>query len=170
MTGQHEEIRREVEQRRFEVNTNLLRIYNYYRVFVGLALLAVFMTSLMGSRLGGLNPTTFLWTILAYIAINLTMQTRGLPLAYMVTVGNQMQTGLSMIARELLRDERVTALGLHIEGIGDLRDFEAMAEEASRLGKPIVALKVGKSVQARAGAVGGPCPWGRWSGSVRLKI
>lgn len=87
------------------------------------------------------------------IAINLTMQARGLPLAYMVTAGNQMQTGLSTIARELLRDERVTALGLHIEGIGDLCDFEAMAEEASRLGKPIVALKVGKSVQARAGAV-----------------
>lgn len=72
MTRQHEDIRREVEQRRFEVNANLLRIYNYYRVFVGLALLAVFLTSLMGSRLGGLNPTAFLWSILAYIAINLT--------------------------------------------------------------------------------------------------
>jgi two-component system sensor histidine kinase PilS (NtrC family) len=72
MTGQHDDIRREVEQRRFEVNANLLRIYNYYRVFVGLALLAIFMTSLMGSRLGGLNPTAFLWSILAYIAINLT--------------------------------------------------------------------------------------------------
>jgi two-component system sensor histidine kinase PilS (NtrC family) len=71
MKSHHEEIRREVEQRRFEVNTNLLRIYNYYRVFVGLALLAVFMTSLMGSRLGGLNPTAFLWSTLAYIAINL---------------------------------------------------------------------------------------------------
>jgi two-component system sensor histidine kinase PilS (NtrC family) len=71
MKSHHEEIRREVEQRRFEVNTNLLRIYNYYRVFVGLALLAVFMTSLMGSRLGGLSPTAFLWSTLAYIAINL---------------------------------------------------------------------------------------------------
>ncbi len=71
MTGQHEEIQREVEQRRFEVNTNLLRIYNYYRVFAGLALLAVFMTSLMGSRLGGLAPTVFMWSILTYIAINL---------------------------------------------------------------------------------------------------
>ncbi|MEM6490272.1 MAG: CoA-binding protein, partial [Pseudomonadota bacterium] len=32
------------------------------------------------------------------IAINLTMQARGLPVAYVVTVGNQAQTGLSAIA------------------------------------------------------------------------
>jgi len=87
------------------------------------------------------------------IAINLTMQNRGLPLAYVVTAGNQAQTGLSDIAAALLRDPRVTALGLHIEGIDDLRGFEAMAETARALGKPIVALKIGRSDQARAATV-----------------
>ncbi|OWK23351.1 hypothetical protein AJ87_36735 [Rhizobium yanglingense] len=36
------------------------------------------------------------------IALNLTMQTRGLPIAYLVTVGNQAQTSLSDVAYALL--------------------------------------------------------------------
>lgn len=83
------------------------------------------------------------------IAINLTMQMRGLPLAYVVTVGNQAQCGISEIGFALLEDPRVTALGLHIEGIGDIRAFEALAARASQLGKPVIAIKVGQSDQAR---------------------
>ncbi|WP_298905908.1 acetate--CoA ligase family protein [uncultured Aliiroseovarius sp.] len=87
------------------------------------------------------------------IAINLTMQKRGLPVAYVVTAGNQAQTGLAEIGQALLEDSRVTALGLHIEGIGDLRAFEALAQRAAELGKPIIALKVGRSDQARAATI-----------------
>ncbi|MBF9052564.1 CoA-binding protein [Roseobacter sp. HKCCD9010] len=87
------------------------------------------------------------------IAINLTMQNRGLPVAYVVTAGNQAQTGLSDISCALLEDPRVTALGLHIEGVDDLRAFERMAQTARRVGKPIVALKIGKSDQAQAATI-----------------
>lgn len=87
------------------------------------------------------------------IALNLTMQTRGLPVGYVVTVGNQAQTGLSAVARALLRDDRVTALGLHIEGIDDLSAFQALAAEAWGLGKPIVVLKVGRSEMAKAATI-----------------
>jgi len=87
------------------------------------------------------------------IAINMTMQRRGLPLAYVVTAGNQAQTGVAEIGMALLDDPRVTALGLHIEGFGDLRQFEALAAKAARLGKPIVALKLGRSAEARAALV-----------------
>ncbi|MEM7076821.1 MAG: CoA-binding protein, partial [Pseudomonadota bacterium] len=87
------------------------------------------------------------------MAINLTMQRRGLPLAYVATAGNQAQIGASEIAATLLSDPRVTALGLHIEGIGDLRAFENMARTARDLGKPVVALKAGKSDRARDAAV-----------------
>ncbi|UWQ37302.1 acetate--CoA ligase family protein [Leisingera aquaemixtae] len=87
------------------------------------------------------------------IAINLTMQKRGLPLAYVVTAGNQAQSGIAAIGEALLEDDRVTALGLHIEGFGDLRAFEALAARARELGKPIVALKVGKSAEAQAATV-----------------
>ncbi|MCG6904935.1 MAG: acetate--CoA ligase family protein, partial [Rhodobacter sp.] len=87
------------------------------------------------------------------IAINLTMQKRGLPLAYLVTAGNQAQTGLAEIGIGLLDDPRITALGLHIEGIGDIAAFEALAAAARARGKPLVALKAGRSAQARAATV-----------------
>ncbi len=84
------------------------------------------------------------------IAINLSMQTRALPIAYLMTAGNQAQLGLADLGRALLADPRVTVLGLHIEGVGDLRGFEALAAEAQACGKPVVALKSGRSDQARA--------------------
>ena len=87
------------------------------------------------------------------VAINLTMQRRGLPVSYVVTVGNEAQRDMAEIGAALLADERVTALGLYLEGIRDLRAFEAMAAKARALGKGIVALKVGASGQAQAAAV-----------------
>lgn len=87
------------------------------------------------------------------IAINLTMQKRGLPIAYVVAAGNQAQSGIAAIGEALLEDDRVTALGLHIEGFGDLRAFEALAAKARALGKPIIALKVGKSAEAQAATI-----------------
>lgn len=87
------------------------------------------------------------------MAINITMQRRGLPLAYVATAGNQAQLGLAEIGTALLEDPRVTALGLHVEGVGDLRAFEALGHRARQLGKPVVALKAGRSAQAQAAAV-----------------
>ena len=87
------------------------------------------------------------------IAINLTMQQRGLPMAHVMTVGNQAQTGMSELGMGLIEDERVTALGLHIEGLDDVKAFERLAFRARELDKPIVALKVGKSEQAQAAAM-----------------
>ncbi|MHA6644338.1 acetate--CoA ligase family protein [Mesorhizobium sp. A623] len=87
------------------------------------------------------------------IACNLTMQTRGLPVAFLMTAGNQAQTGLSEMALGLIEDERVTALGLHIEGFDSVAGFEKLAARARALKKPIVAMKVGRSEQARAATI-----------------
>ncbi|MCK7613627.1 acetate--CoA ligase family protein [Roseibium sediminicola] len=87
------------------------------------------------------------------IALNLTMQTRGLPIAYLMTAGNQAQTGLSAIGNALLDDDRVTAIGLYIEGLDDLAAFEAFARRAHALGKPVVALKIGRSEASQAATV-----------------
>lgn len=87
------------------------------------------------------------------ILINLTMQKRGLPIAYVAAVGNQAQTGFADIGMAFLDDPRVTALGLHIEGVGDLRAFEALAAKADGLGKSIVVIKSGRSEQARAATI-----------------
>ncbi len=87
------------------------------------------------------------------IAINLTMQTRSLPIAYMVTCGNMAQTSQAEIAAALLDDPRVTAVGLHIEGFHNLRDWEALAQKAQAKGVPLIALKVGASEQAQQATV-----------------
>ena len=87
------------------------------------------------------------------IAINLSMQGRGLPIAYMLTAGNQAQIGLAQMEEALLEDERVTAIGLHIEGVGDPAAFEALAARARAKRIPIVAIKVGASEQAQIATV-----------------
>ncbi|CUH76580.1 acetyl coenzyme A synthetase (ADP forming), alpha domain [Tritonibacter multivorans] len=87
------------------------------------------------------------------IAINLTMQKRRLPVAYTVTCGNMAQTSQAEAALALLDDPRVTAIGLHIEGFGDLRGWEALAAAAHAKDIPLVALKVGASEQAQKATV-----------------
>lgn len=87
------------------------------------------------------------------IAINLTMQRRGLPIAYVVTCGNQAQLSEADIASALLDDPRVTAIGLHIEGFGDLAAWQALAVKAAQKGVPLVALKVGRSQAAQSATI-----------------
>ena len=87
------------------------------------------------------------------IAINMTMQRRALPLAFMLTCGNQAQTHQAQIASALLDDDRITAIGVHIEGFGDLRKWEALAKKARQRGVPIVALKMGRSAHAQAATI-----------------
>lgn len=87
------------------------------------------------------------------IAINLTMQQRGLPVAYVVACGNMAQTSQARIATELLDDDRVTAIGLHIEGFGDTAEWHALARKAQQKNIPLVALKVGQSDHAQAATV-----------------
>ncbi|MEM6669375.1 MAG: acetate--CoA ligase family protein [Pseudomonadota bacterium] len=83
------------------------------------------------------------------IAISLTMQRRGLPIAFVGTVGNQAQTGLSSLARAALALPTVTALGLHVEAIDDAAGFEALASLARELGKPIALTQTGRTEAAQ---------------------
>lgn len=83
------------------------------------------------------------------VLINMTMQKRGLPIAYTIAAGNQAQTQLSDIASYLLDDDRVTTIGLYIEGFGDIKKLEAMAAKAKELNKPIIAIKTGKSEKSK---------------------
>ncbi|MEL6550680.1 MAG: acetate--CoA ligase family protein [Pseudomonadota bacterium] len=87
------------------------------------------------------------------IALNLTMQSRGLPVAMVVTCGNQAQVSQAELAQALLDDPRISAIGLHIEGFGDLRAWEALATAARARGVALVALKSGRSTQAQAAAL-----------------
>lgn len=86
------------------------------------------------------------------IAINMTMQRRGLPLAYLLTAGNQAQLGVAELANALLEDPRVTALGLHIEGFDSVPRLHELALAARARGVPTVVLKTGRSPQAQVAA------------------
>lgn len=106
-----------------------------------------------GTRLAPGTRGAAIITQSSNIACNLTMQKRGLPVAFLMTAGNQAQTGLSEMALGLIEDERVSCLGLHIEGFDSASGFERLAARARELNKPIVAMKVGRSEQARAATV-----------------
>ncbi|MDJ1134961.1 acetate--CoA ligase family protein [Streptomyces iconiensis] len=79
------------------------------------------------------------------IGQNLTMQRRSLPLAHVVTAGNSAVTGIPELIEALAEDPRVTAIGLHLEGIADAGAFSRAARAARRHGVPLVALKTGTS-------------------------
>ncbi|MCP4299235.1 MAG: acetate--CoA ligase family protein [Gammaproteobacteria bacterium] len=87
------------------------------------------------------------------IAINFTMQKRGLPLSYVFTVGNQASVGISELALNLLEDPRVTTLGIYIEGFDSVAAFEELGRKSRELNKPVVVFNVGKSDQAKASAM-----------------
>jgi acetate---CoA ligase (ADP-forming) len=86
------------------------------------------------------------------IAINLTMQRRGLPIAYVACLGNAAVVGLAELAAALIADDRVTAIGMYIEGIGDAAAFATFAEKARAAGKGVVIIKSGKTESARDAA------------------
>jgi two-component system sensor histidine kinase PilS (NtrC family) len=71
MTTLAEDIVAEIEQRRFQLNVNLLKVYNYYRVFVGLALLGMFLQHYTETRLGRVHAEAFLWVTILYATTNL---------------------------------------------------------------------------------------------------
>jgi acyl-CoA synthetase (NDP forming) len=79
------------------------------------------------------------------IALNLTMQRRALPIAYLITLGNQAMVGLADTIEAVLADRRVSAIGLHIEGIADPEAFWRASQSAHARGVPLVALKTGRS-------------------------
>jgi acyl-CoA synthetase (NDP forming) len=83
------------------------------------------------------------------MAVNITMTRRALPLAYLIALGNQARVDMSQVLHALLEDERVSAIGLHIEGVGDVAGFIEAAEAAANRSVPMVALKVGRSKRTR---------------------
>ena len=84
-------------------------------------------------------------TMSSNIAFNLTMQQRGLPISYLVSLGNRLKFDLQDAITTFAQQEEVTAIGLYVEGIADPRAFQEAAEVARKFGKPIVALKSGHS-------------------------
>ena len=79
------------------------------------------------------------------IGLNITMQSIGLDIAYMFTLGNQAVVDIADVMNTMLEDSRVTAIGLHIEGIKDIKAFDTTARRALEQKIPIVAIKSGRT-------------------------
>ncbi|MDE0036003.1 MAG: acetate--CoA ligase family protein [Gammaproteobacteria bacterium] len=106
-----------------------------------------------GRRLGPSARGVAIVTQSSNIAISITMQRRGLPIAYVVTVGNQAQVGVAELAAALLDDDRVSAIGLHVEGFESVPAYEDLARRARQRRVAVVVMKVGRSSRGSAAAL-----------------
>jgi acyl-CoA synthetase (NDP forming) len=88
------------------------------------------------------------------VALNVTMQRRGLPVAAVVSLGNQAALGPSATIRALARDPRITAIALYLESVDDAAAFAEAVGEARERKVPVVALLAGRSEGSRAVALG----------------
>src|SRR5215813_11466610 len=79
------------------------------------------------------------------IALTLTMNERSVPFAYVISAGAQAVLSLADYVDALAEDPHVNAIGLYIEGLTDVPAFARAALKAVEKGKPIVAVKVGRS-------------------------
>ncbi|TFH43771.1 MAG: CoA-binding protein [Lysobacterales bacterium] len=79
------------------------------------------------------------------VGISLTMQQRSLPLAYLISVGNQAVLSVADYIETLVTDPRIKAIGIHMESVDDVERFSRAAVAAHSRRVPLVALKVGSS-------------------------
>ena len=84
------------------------------------------------------------------ISITVMGQRRSLPVGYVITVGNQQRLAAEDLIRYCAEDDRVTAIGLYLEGILDLQKFIDSVDHARSLGKPVALIKVGRSSQSQS--------------------
>jgi acetyl-CoA synthetase len=84
------------------------------------------------------------------LALNFTMQTRGLPIGYVISVGNCADVTPADLIEALVQDERVSAIGLHLEGLGSVARFSEACLAARVAGVPLVAFKTGASEKGAA--------------------
>ena len=87
------------------------------------------------------------------IAVNLTMQRRGLDVAHVLALGNQADVGVAEALEALVADEAVTGVGLVVEAVDDVARFAAAVHSARERSLPVVALKLGASQASSAIAI-----------------
>ena len=77
---------------------------------------------------------------------------RGVKFSVMFSSGNELDLDLADFVNHLVDDEDTKIIGLFIEGIRRPEAFMRAAARALAAGKPIIALKTGKSAKSRAAA------------------
>jgi acyl-CoA synthetase (NDP forming) len=80
------------------------------------------------------------------------IQTRNAGMSLLCSMGNESMVSLTDVMRYLVDDEATKVLALFIESIRKPDEFREIAQAALAAGKPIVALKVGRSVMGAQAA------------------
>lgn len=77
---------------------------------------------------------------------------RGIGLSYFISSGNEVDLEVADFLEFFLRDERTKSIALLLEDLKNPRRFLEVTEKALEVGKPIVALKVGRSEKGKQAA------------------
>ncbi len=83
------------------------------------------------------------------LGINVTMNQRSLPLAFLASVGNQTVVDISDVVDAYLDMPETTAIGVYLEGLRDVPRFAAAAARALERRIPIAVCKAGVSERGR---------------------
>ncbi len=77
---------------------------------------------------------------------------RSIGLSYFISSGNELDLEVSDFVEHFLQDGRTRSIALLLEGLKDPKKFSRAADRALQAGKPIVALKLGRSEKGREAA------------------
>ena len=96
---------------------------------------------------GGMSPGygAAIITQSGMLSSDITMTDRSIPLTHMISVGNQASVSIEDLIDLLCENPKVKAIGVHIEGIKNIRKLHDVALKALKKNVPIVALKIGTS-------------------------
>jgi acyl-CoA synthetase (NDP forming) len=72
-------------------------------------------------------------------------QSRNIGVSLLVSMGNESMVSMTDVMRYLIDDEQTRVIALFIEAVRHPAEFLALAREALAKGKPVVAIKVGRS-------------------------
>jgi acyl-CoA synthetase (NDP forming) len=92
-------------------------------------------------------------------------QARGIGISLLVSTGNEALTSASDIMRYLIEDDQTKVIAAFLESVRQPDEFREVAELALKAGKPIVALKTGRS---EAGAKAALAHTGALAGDDRV--
>lgn len=71
---------------------------------------------------------------------------RNLGVSMLTSMGNELTTTLTDVVRYMVHDEATKVIAMFIESIRDPEAFRLVAREALEAGKPLIAMKVGRSI------------------------
>lgn len=78
---------------------------------------------------------------------------RGVGISHIITSGNEISVEMGDYLEWLVEDPDTSVIALFIEGLKKSETFIRASQKALALGKPIVALKVGRSVKGKSSAI-----------------